>query len=153
MPGGPDEAIRTLASEEQLAFDLVGQLDDAHRARAMIAEAAPAEYRDVGTPQPPQTAPEGLPASEMTESEKKTLRALLETYAGHLAAPLAAEQLAEIDAQWFRSSLFRLGRGDHARQGPLLPHSRAFVSVGTGQHPVRSSRQSGQSHPFGLAQS
>ncbi len=28
VPGGPEEGTRTLASEEQLAFDLVGELDD-----------------------------------------------------------------------------------------------------------------------------
>ena len=85
VPGGPEPGTRTLGSEEQLAFDLVGQLSDAQRARATIAETAPAEYRAVGTPQPPHTAPEGLPAAEMTEPARKTLRSLLETYASHLA--------------------------------------------------------------------
>ena len=125
MPGGPEQGTRTLGSEEQLAFDLVGQLSDAQRARAMIAETAPAEYRAVGTPQPPHTAPEGLPAAEMTEPEKKTLRSLLETYASHLAPQLAAAQLADIDAKGFDRIYFAWagattpGKGHYYRiQGP-----------------------------------
>jgi len=125
VPGGPEQGTRTLGSEEQLAFDLVGQLSDAQRARAMIADTAPAEYRAVGTPQPPHTAPEGLPAAEMTEPEKKTLRSLLETYASHLAPPLAAAQLADIDAKGFDRIYFAWagattpGKGHYYRiQGP-----------------------------------
>ncbi len=50
VPGGPEQGTRTLGSEEQLAFDLVGELSDAQRARATIAEKAPAEYRAAGAP-------------------------------------------------------------------------------------------------------
>jgi hypothetical protein len=125
VPGGPEQGTRTLGREEQLAFDLVGQLSDAQRVRAMIAETAPAEYRAVGTPQPPHTAPEGLPAAEMSDPEKKTLRSLLETYASHLASPLAAAQLANIDARGFDRIYFAWagattpGKGHYYRiQGP-----------------------------------
>ena len=79
----------------------------------------------MGTPQPPHTAPEGLPAAEMTEPEKKTLRSLLEAYAGHLAPPLAAAQLANIDARGFDRIYFAWagattpGKGHYYRiQGP-----------------------------------
>jgi hypothetical protein len=125
VPGGPEPETRTLAAEEQLAFDLVNELSEVQRVRAMIAEAAPAEYRAVGTPQPPQTAPEGLPAAEMNEVEKQTLRSLLETYASHLAPQLAAAQLADIDAQGFDRVYFAWagattpGKGHYYRiQGP-----------------------------------
>ena len=50
VPGGPSRGPRTLASEEQLAFDLVGELTDQQRARATIAAKAPAEYRAAGKP-------------------------------------------------------------------------------------------------------
>ncbi|HEX4147163.1 MAG TPA: DUF3500 domain-containing protein [Pirellulales bacterium] len=125
VPGGPEEGTRTLSSEEQLAFDLVGQLSDGQRDKAMIAETAPAEYRAVGTPQPPHTAPEGLPAAEMSEPEKKSLRSLLEVYASHLAPQLAAAQLADIDARGFDRIYFAWagatapGKGHYYRiQGP-----------------------------------
>ncbi|HTU23765.1 MAG TPA: DUF3500 domain-containing protein [Pirellulales bacterium] len=106
VPGGPEQGTRTLAGEEQLAFDLVNELSDQQRAKAVIAEKAPAEYRNAGVPQPPQTAPEGLPAGEMNDAEKKTLRALLEMYASHLAPSLAAAQLADVDAHDFNRVFF-----------------------------------------------
>jgi hypothetical protein len=96
VPGGPEVKTRTLGQEEQLAFDLVNGLTDAQRNRAVIAEKAPADYRAAGQPQPPQGPPEGLPASEMTDEQKKLLWSLLETYNGNLAPELAAGRLAEI---------------------------------------------------------
>jgi hypothetical protein len=122
VPGGPEQGTRTLAGEEQLAFDLVGQLTDEQRTRATIAAKAPAEYRAAGAPQPPHTAPEGLPVAE---PEKKTLRTLLETYASHLAPQLAAAQLADVDAKGFDRIFFawagatKPGTGHYYRiQGP-----------------------------------
>ncbi len=125
IPGGPEQGTRTLASEEQLAFDLVGSLTDQQRKKAIIAEKAPAEYRAAGQPQPPHSAPEGLPVAEMTEPEKKTLRSLLEVYTSHLAAPLAAAELADVDAHGLDRVYFAWagatepGKGHYYRiQGP-----------------------------------
>jgi hypothetical protein len=99
VEGGPQEGTRTLAAEEQLAFDLVNALDDKQLERAVISEKAPNEYRAAGKPQPPQSAPEGLAAAEMNDTQKKILRSLLAEYCGHLADPLAAARVAEIEAQ------------------------------------------------------
>lgn len=101
VPGGPAKGTRTLAQEEQLAFDLVNSLDESQRTAAVIAEEAPAEYRAGGAPQPPQTPPEGLAAAKMNDAQKEQLRALLKTYSGNLAAPLAAARIAEIEASDF----------------------------------------------------
>jgi len=98
VAGGPDKGVRTLAKEEQIAFDLVNSLDDAQRKKAIIADKAPEEYRNAGVPQPPQGAPEGLAATDMTDAQKKTLRSLLETYNGNLAPALTANRLADVDA-------------------------------------------------------
>ncbi len=98
IAGGPEKGTRTLASEEQSAFDLVNSLSDAQRGKAVIADKAPDDYRAAGKPQPPSTAPEGLPASEMTEGQKKILWSLLEAYNGNLAEELSAARLAEIKA-------------------------------------------------------
>jgi hypothetical protein len=101
VAGGPEVGVRTLTDEEQLALDLVNSLDDAQEKRAVIAAEAPADYRGPGSPQPPQDAPAGLPAAEMTDAQKKTLRSLLETYTGHLAPELAAARMADIDGAGF----------------------------------------------------
>ena len=96
VPGGPEKGTRTLAQEEQLAFDLVNDLNEEQRKAAIIADKAPAEYRAGGQPQPPHTAPEGLQASKMTAKQKATLQSLLEAYNSNLAAPLAEARLAEV---------------------------------------------------------
>jgi hypothetical protein len=98
VDGGPDVGVRTLTDEEQLAFDLLTALDDAQRARTVIAAEAPADYRGPGTPQPPQEAPAGLPAADMTADQKAILQSLLRCYAGHLADELAAARWQELEA-------------------------------------------------------
>lgn len=98
VPGGPNEDVRTLAQEEQLALDLVGSLDDAQRKKAIIADKAPAEYRAAGQPQPPDAAPEGLEAKQMSDTQKKNLRTLLETYNRNLAPAVAQSRLAAMEA-------------------------------------------------------
>ena len=98
VPGGPEVGTRTLGQEEQLAFDLVNSLDDAQRAKAIIAEKAPDDYRNAGKPEPPHSAPEGLAAADMTEAQKKTLWSLLEAYNGNLAEELTAARLAQVKA-------------------------------------------------------
>ncbi len=97
VPGGPKIGTRTLADEEQLAFDLLASLDDAQRQRAVLADKAPDDYRNAGQPQPPHEPAAGLPAANMTDAQRKTLRSLLEAYCGHLAPELAAARMKEID--------------------------------------------------------
>ncbi len=96
IDGGPEVGTRTLANEEQLAFDLLASLDAAQLKKALIADKAPDDYRAAGQPQPPHTAPEGIAAADMTEAQKKILWTLLETYSNHLEAPLAATRQADI---------------------------------------------------------
>jgi len=98
VEGGPTVGTRTLADEEQLAFDLVNSLNESQKKKAVIAEKPPDDYRAAGQPQPPRGKPEGLAASDMTDAQKATLWKLLETYNNHLAAPIAAARLAEIKA-------------------------------------------------------
>lgn len=93
VEGGPSIGTRNLANEEQLAFDLVNSLNEEQRKAAIIAKEAPAEYRNAGLPQAPQTAPEGLAASKLNEQQKETLWKLLSVYANHFAADVAAHDL------------------------------------------------------------
>ncbi len=99
VEGGPKVGTRTLADEEQLAFDLLNALNQSQRAAAIVADVAPQEYRAAGEPQPPRSAPEGLPAAKMTDSQKKTLLALLAEYCGHLAPEVAAARIDEIEGR------------------------------------------------------
>jgi hypothetical protein len=97
VQGGPEVGTRALADEEQLAFDLLESLDGSQRTKAVIADSAPADYRAAGQPQPPHSPPAGLPAAEMTDVQKHTLRKLLAAYSGHLADDIASAQMKEID--------------------------------------------------------
>lgn len=98
VDGGPEVGTRTLASEEQLAFDLLDSLEPSQAAEAIIAEKAPADYRGPGQPEPPRSAPEGLAAGKMTDEQRQILRKLLAAYCDNQAPELAAARLAEIDA-------------------------------------------------------
>jgi hypothetical protein len=127
VEGGPEVGVRTLAEEEQLAFDLLGSLDDDQRERAVIADEAPDDYRGPGTPQPPHERPVGLPAEAMTEAQRDTLRALLEAYCSNLAPELAAARLADIDEHGWADVHFawwgaqELGVGHYYRvEGPTF---------------------------------
>ena len=98
IEGGPDIGTRTLAKEEQLAFDLVNGLDQAQKGEAIVAVQAPDDYRSPGQPQPPHASPVGLAAAEMNDAQKKTLLLLLEAYNSHLQPSIAQDRLAAIKA-------------------------------------------------------
>jgi hypothetical protein len=93
VEGGPAVGTRNLANEEQLAFDLVNSLNDEQRKAAITAKEAPAEYRNAGVPQAPQTAPEGLQATKLNDQQKETLWKLLSVYCNHFASDVAAHDL------------------------------------------------------------
>ncbi|HMO84516.1 MAG TPA: DUF3500 domain-containing protein [Lacipirellulaceae bacterium] len=127
VDGGPEVGVRTLADEEQRAFELLASLDDGQRRRARIADVAPNDYRGPGAPEPPDAPPAGLPAADMTEDQRQLLRELLVAYAGHLARELSEARLAEIDAHGWDSVHFawlgaeRPGVGHGYRvQGPTF---------------------------------
>ena len=106
VPGGPEKGVRTLAKEEQIAFDLLDSLNDAQRSKAIISGKAPSDYRAAGQAQPPKTAQEGVPARELNDAQKKTLQLLLENYVGHLAKPLAEVKLAQLKADGWEQVYF-----------------------------------------------
>lgn len=127
VEGGPSAGTRTLADEEQLAFDLVNSLSEAQLEVALIADKAPAEYRDAGKPQPPMSEPEGLAAAKLNEEQKAGLWSLLEAYNGHLHPAIAQARLEEINAAGLDNVYFawagstRPGVGHYYRvQGPTF---------------------------------
>ena len=88
---------RVLAKEEELAFELVESLTPEQRSAAIVAAKAPKDIRGAGQAAPPNSSPEGLPASKMTPKQKAALRLLIEEYAHNLPDDVAAERLAKID--------------------------------------------------------
>lgn len=98
---GPAVGTRVLRAEEDLAFELLGSLDAAQRAKAVIAEKAPADIRAAGEPQPPQEPIRGIPASELNDGQMELLHRLIAAYAGNLPEDVAAADLAAIEAAGF----------------------------------------------------
>ena len=106
VPSGPDAGRRLLAAEEDVAFALLGMLDPAQRARAVIAAQT---FGDVVTGSDPIVGPmprAGLPAGAMTAEQQQQLRRLLDVYAGRMADSAARRQLERIDAAGFENLHF-----------------------------------------------
>ncbi len=71
IAGYPKPGTRTLAKEEQLAFDLLGSLTDEQRKTVVRAEKAPADIRGPADSQPPQSAPEGIAVGKLNDAQQK----------------------------------------------------------------------------------
>jgi len=127
IEGGPETGVRTLLDEEQLAFDLVNSLTPEQQKEAIIAEKAPADYRNAGNPVTPRANMEGICATELTPEQQHILMSLLATYNYHFAAEIAKTRMDEIKANGLKDVYFawlgatRPGVGHSYRiQGPTF---------------------------------
>ncbi|MEX0586980.1 MAG: DUF3500 domain-containing protein [Pirellulales bacterium] len=93
---GPKPGTRVLKLEETLAFDLLKSLDEQQKKAAVISTEAPKEIRAAGEAQAPSTPPEGLAADKLNDSQRKTLRSLIEAYAANMPKEVADERLKAI---------------------------------------------------------
>lgn len=109
---GIKKGTEILAKEERLAFELLGTLTPDQRKVAVIAEKAFDEVRNAGAPQPPTDAPAGLPASKLTDAQKKILRSLIDAYAANMPEEVAKERWAAIEASGFDSLHFAWAGAD-----------------------------------------
>jgi hypothetical protein len=117
VSSGPKEGLRLLAAEEDLAFELLNQLNPHQRARATIAAQT---FGDIVTRSDPTVRPmpfAGLPAAEMTIAQKQQLRRLLELYAGRMADTSARRQLQRIEDAGFERLHFAWA-GAHQPRSP-----------------------------------
>jgi hypothetical protein len=104
--GGPNEGLRLLADEEDLAFELLDMLDPQQRERAIIAARTPGDIVTRSDPAVRPMAFAGLPAAQMTEPQQRQLRRLLELYAFRMAESAAREQLHRIERAGFEELHF-----------------------------------------------
>jgi len=109
---GPPKGHRTLAKEEDLAFQLLHSLDDTQRQTAVIDPKAPADLRAAGEPHPPDSPPAGLPAGRMTPNQQETLRALLEAYLENMPEEVAHGRRREIERGGFERIHFAWAGAD-----------------------------------------
>lgn len=127
VPGGAKKGLRVLAQEEQLAFDLFAALTPEQKKTALIADKAPSEIRAAGELEAPRTAPEGIAAGKLNESQAKILTALVQAYAANLPAEVSKARLTAIEKAGFGEIYFawagadKPGVGHYYRvQGPTF---------------------------------
>lgn len=90
------KGTQVLRHEEQLAYELMDNLSDELKQRAIIDDTAPADIRFVGEPQPGTTPPEGLAKSDMDEDSQQRLKKLIEVYARIVPDEVAKQRIEEI---------------------------------------------------------
>ena len=118
VPTGPQQGLRLLAAEEDLAFALLHSLDADQRARAVLGDAT---FGDIVTRNDPVARPmafAGLPAAAMTPPQQRQLRRLLDLYAGRMADSAAARQLQRIES----AGIGRVHFAWAGAQQPGAPH-------------------------------
>jgi hypothetical protein len=118
---GFPKGMRVLAAEEELAFELLHSLSAEQKKEAVIAEKALEEVRNAGKPQPPTEAAEGIAVSKLNAAQKKTLSALIDSYAKNVPDDVAKERLTDIEKSGFDKVKFawagadKLGIGHYYR--------------------------------------
>ena len=97
VEGPLDKGTRVLRKEEDLAFDLVNQLDSGQLKKAVISEEALAEIRFAGEAQVNVGDPDGIPYSELQASQQDLLKQLVNVYINAVPEEVADERRAEIE--------------------------------------------------------
>lgn len=95
---GPQQGLRVLGAEEDMALALVKSLNEEQLKVAVVAEEAPADIITSAERKVNPLSPEGLPVSAMTPEQAKILFELIREYV-HRTRPLFAENdIKEIEA-------------------------------------------------------
>jgi uncharacterized protein DUF3500 len=98
---GPKKGARVLGAEEDAARALVASLDASQREKGIINGIAPNEIVTMAKVKIDPLSPEGIPASALNASQRALLTKLVDVYAGHMAADIAADRLTRIEkAGW-----------------------------------------------------
>ena len=104
---GEREGLRALADEEDIARELLSDLDGEQRRQAIISADAPPDIItrnsvSVGS----QVEAEGLAATDMNDSQQQGLRRLVEVYVQRLPEPLAEAEMADLEKVDFGTACF-----------------------------------------------
>ena len=124
---GPGRKIRVLGAEEDIARQILKACSPEQSEHAWISREAPDDLRSRGTPQPDTGKPLGLPASKMSNDQKKLLQELLGEYLKNMPADVVAERRERINKAgldniyfgWWGSSELN-ERHEYRVQGPTF---------------------------------
>ena len=138
---GPKTGLRILGDREDIAFQLMDSLDQAQLGKAVIYDEAPLDiltYNSTKVSFP--FRPQGLPAADMTGSQKETLLSLIAEYVGQVRTDLAEQKLAAIKDRGL----------DHfhlAWAGPVSKSDAHYYRIHGGDFVVEfDNRQDGANH-------
>ncbi len=96
VPSGPHAGLRVLGDQEDAARRLLDSLDSSQRRAAIIGTSAPGDIiLRPGRKSVPD--PEGIPASQMSDAQRKLLMDLVAVYTGNLRDDLARAQTEKIE--------------------------------------------------------
>jgi uncharacterized protein DUF3500 len=96
VPDGPKKGTRILAAEEDSARALLMALDAKQREKAVINTVALNEIVTTNKLDISPLSPAGVPASEMTASQRDMLMKLIDVYTGFMASDIADERTAKL---------------------------------------------------------
>jgi hypothetical protein len=96
VPNAAPRGTRVLGAEEDAGRALLESLDAAQRTTAIVTVTAPNEMLTRNDLKAAPQSPLGLKASEMTKAQKEKLMALIDVYAGFMAADVAAERMERL---------------------------------------------------------
>jgi hypothetical protein len=98
---GPLRGTRALAAEEDLARALLGSLDNAQKAQAVISPEAPDDILTSNARKAGRQAQNGIAYAELSPEQRGLLLAVIEEYAGVQPEALARQRVERIRAAGF----------------------------------------------------
>ena len=115
---GEREGLRALAAEEDLARDLLSQLDGEQRSQAVISDRAPDDILTRNAPRVGgEVAPEGLAAADMSPGQRELLEALVRVYVERQPEALAGVQMQRLRQGDLGAAHFAWAGSDRRGQG------------------------------------
>jgi hypothetical protein len=122
VPGGLPKGTRVLGMQEDAGRALVTALDATQRTTAVINATAPNEILTTNMLDINPLTPAGLAVSAMTPAQRDLLMKVIDSYAGLMAADIAAERMAKIKTAGIENIAF-------AWAGPLERGQRHYFRV------------------------
>ena len=96
VPKGTKQGLRILSARQDLALELMESLDTGQRSRAIIYDEAPADILTFNSSRASLGKEAGLPASQMSGTQKEVLTALVTEYVSRVRTDIAEERLGKI---------------------------------------------------------
>ncbi|MDZ4821732.1 MAG: DUF3500 domain-containing protein [Planctomycetota bacterium] len=101
VPGAAPIGTRTMALEEDLAYELLKSLDNQQRKLALIATKPSKDVYPPADATIADKAPSGIAVQKLSPAQANVLRKLVQTYANNMPADVAAARLQAIEtAGW-----------------------------------------------------